>query len=116
MDVPVKFCDSRSNVCWGIRGADFVSNERTNVIEAYPNSTPKNVPILRKQLRRKPGNIIAANGRLDVTCFYWLLIETVYLVSCFKQDRLVFVDFFSISVCLSTSLTGCCFLQLCTFN
>ena len=38
MDVPIKFDDSRSNGFRDIRGADFVSNERTNIGKAYPNS------------------------------------------------------------------------------
>ena len=33
----VTFGDSRSNGSVDIRGAGFVSNERTNMIEAYPN-------------------------------------------------------------------------------
>ena len=37
MDVPIKFGDSRSNGFRDIRGTDFVSNERTNIVEAYPN-------------------------------------------------------------------------------
>ena len=38
MDVRVKFGDFVSNSSRDIWGADFVSNERTNVIEVYPNS------------------------------------------------------------------------------
>ena len=39
MDVSIKFGDSMSNGSRDIRGADFVSNERTNEHdEAYPNS------------------------------------------------------------------------------
>ena len=38
MDVPIKFGDSRSNDFRDIRGADFVSNERTNIGEPYPNN------------------------------------------------------------------------------
>ena len=37
MDVPVKFGDSRSNGSRAIRGAGFVSNQRTNKVEAYLN-------------------------------------------------------------------------------
>ena len=36
MDVPIKFGDSRSNGFGYIRGADLVSDERTN--EIYPNN------------------------------------------------------------------------------
>ena len=39
MDV-LKFGDSRSNCSRDIRGADFVSNERMNLIEAYLNYLP----------------------------------------------------------------------------
>ena len=42
MDVPTKFDDSRSNGFQDIRGADFVSNERRNNGEAYPNSVKRN--------------------------------------------------------------------------
>ena len=35
LDVRVKFGDSRSYGCQDIQGADFVSNERTNMTEAY---------------------------------------------------------------------------------
>ena len=35
MDIPVKFGDSKSNGSRDIRGADFESNERTNMTEAY---------------------------------------------------------------------------------
>ena len=35
MDVKVKFGDSRSNISRDIWATDFVSNERTNMIEAY---------------------------------------------------------------------------------
>ena len=35
MDVPVKFGDSKSNGSWDIRGADFFTNEWTNMTEAY---------------------------------------------------------------------------------
>ena len=38
VDVPVKFGDARSNGFRDTRGADFVSSERTNIGEAYPNS------------------------------------------------------------------------------
>ena len=38
MDVPIKFGDSRSNGFRDIRGTHFVSNERANIGEAYPNS------------------------------------------------------------------------------
>ena len=38
MDVPRKVGDSSSNGFQDIRGADFVSNERTNIDEVYPNS------------------------------------------------------------------------------
>ena len=41
MDVPVKFGDSRSNGFRNIRGADFTSNERTNIGEAYTNSAKR---------------------------------------------------------------------------
>ena len=42
MDVHVKFGDSRSNGFQDSRGADFVSNERTNEQdEAYPNSVKR---------------------------------------------------------------------------
>ena len=41
MDVPIKFGDSMSNGFPDIRGADFVSNERT-LAEAYPNSAKYN--------------------------------------------------------------------------
>ena len=42
MDVFIKFGDSRQNVFRDIRGADFLSNERTtnertNIGEAYPS-------------------------------------------------------------------------------
>ena len=57
MDVPVQFGDSRSNGFRDIRGADFVSNERTiertNIAEAHPNSvkrycvSPKNLVALK---------------------------------------------------------------------
>ena len=39
-DVPVKFSDSRSNGFRDIRGADFVSNERT-LVQAYPNGAKR---------------------------------------------------------------------------
>ena len=39
IDVAIKCGDSRSNGFRDIRGADFVSNERTNIAEAYLNST-----------------------------------------------------------------------------
>ena len=41
MDVPNKFSDSRSNGFRDIQGADVVSNERTNIGEAYPNSAKR---------------------------------------------------------------------------
>ena len=41
MDVLIKFGDSRSNRFRDIRGAFFVSNERMNIDEAYPNSAKR---------------------------------------------------------------------------
>ena len=42
MDVPVQFGDSRSNGFRDIRGADFVSNKRTNEHKmAYSNSAKR---------------------------------------------------------------------------
>ena len=40
LDVSVKFGDFRSNGFRDIRGADFVSNERT-LAQAYPNSAKR---------------------------------------------------------------------------
>ena len=40
MDVPIKFGDSRLNGFQNIRGADFVSNERT-LAQSYPNSAKR---------------------------------------------------------------------------
>ena len=46
VDVHIKFGDSRSNRFRDIRGADFVSNERTNEQdEAYPNKVITTVVI-----------------------------------------------------------------------
>ena len=41
MDIPVKFGDSSSNGFRDIWGAVFVSNEQTNIGEAYPNSVKR---------------------------------------------------------------------------
>ena len=49
MDVRVTFGDSRSNGSGDIRGADFVSNERTNMTEAYRINAFR---LLKKQLKR----------------------------------------------------------------
>ena len=43
IDVPIKFGDSMSNSFRDIRGAVFVSNERTNIGEAYPKSAKRGV-------------------------------------------------------------------------
>ena len=40
-EVPIKFGDSRSNGFWDIREADSLSNERTNIGVAYPNSAKR---------------------------------------------------------------------------
>ena len=43
MEFIVEFGDARSNGSRDIRGVGFVSNEQTNMIEAYPDSAkPKN--------------------------------------------------------------------------
>ena len=41
IDVLIKFGGSRSNGFLDIQGADLVSNERTNIGEAYPNSAKR---------------------------------------------------------------------------
>ena len=40
-DVTITFGDSRSSGFPDIRGADFVSNERTNIGQGYPNSAKR---------------------------------------------------------------------------
>ena len=60
MDVTIKFGDSRINGFRNIRGADCMSNERTNIAEAYSCSakrdlvSPKNQD--RNQYRKKDEN------------------------------------------------------------
>ena len=43
VNVPIKFGDSGSCYFRDIRGADFVSNERTNICEDYPNFAYKKI-------------------------------------------------------------------------
>ena len=53
MVVHIKFGDSRSNGFHDIRGAPFVSDERTNIGEACPNSAKRKAFLLKKINNRK---------------------------------------------------------------
>ena len=50
-DVPVNFGDSRSNGFRDIREADFVSNERADMIEANPNSALGAITVKRQAVQ-----------------------------------------------------------------
>ena len=49
MDLPIKFGDSRSTGFLDIRGADFVSNERTNI--KWPIPQARNAIAFRLKMR-----------------------------------------------------------------
>ena len=71
VDVPVKFGDSRSNAFRDIPVADFVSNKRTSIGEAYPNSAK------RKAFR--PKTLIITVGRRSIRTS---AVGRVVVISC----------------------------------
>ena len=92
MDVPMNFRDSRSNGFRDIRGADSVSNdrtnERTNIAEAHPNSaklfgiSPKHCSITGTETQegtKQSRHVTMKTETLKVFSFAYILSRTYRL-------------------------------------